>query len=196
MDKLENLKKRVQQLYREENPDRDEWVPWLREHHVPFVARKAREIALKVGANAELAEAAAWLHDIGDTVTARFASNHEAESLRIAREVMQEAGYSDKEIAVLVEDALPLHGCHDGKRPSSLEGKVLATADALAHLSTDFYVYATHVISRMSLEELKDWTLKKAARDFNDKICFDDVRESARPDYEVIKNLFSRSPVE
>lgn len=193
MAKLELLKSKVDELYLSNHPNQDKWVTWLHSCHLPFVARKAREIAQRVGADPDLAETAAWLHDIADTVMPRHSEGHEAESLRIARRVMQESGYSDKEIADLVDDALPLHGCHDGKRSATLEGKVMATADALAHLSTDFYVYAVYELSASSsLDDLKAWVLKKAERDFSSKICFDDVREEARPDYEVIKNLFSR----
>ncbi len=47
----------------------------------------------------------------------------------------------------------------------------------------------------MTLEEFKQWVLKKIERDFVHKICFDDIREAARQDYEIIKNLFSRPPV-
>jgi hypothetical protein len=69
----------------------------------------------------------------------------------------------------------------------------LSTADALAHLTTDFYVYATWAKGReMPLKALKEWTVKKATRDFEDKIRFDDVRERVRGDYERITTLFAR----
>lgn len=193
MNKLGLLKQKVAWLYMSQHPDRDIWASWLWEKHVPFVARKAHEVAVEVGANAELAEASAWLHDIADTITSRFSKDHESESQRLARQIMLECGYSQDDISTVVDDALPLHGCQGGKRPRSLEGKVLATADALAHLTTDYYQITARALTvRMNDREIKDWTLKKAARDFNDKICFDDIREETRPDYEMIHNLFSR----
>ncbi len=193
MNKLEKLKQRVAGLYQAKRPERDEWADWLWEYHVPVVAKYAHDVAVRVGANAQLAEAAAWLHDVADTVMERIDDRHEAHSLNMARQIMHEAGYSPDDISMLVDDALPLHSCRDHKRPRSLEGKVLATADALAHLKTDFYVYAAHALGEeMTLEQLKNWTVKKTARDFNDKICFDDIREETRKDYELIHELFSR----
>ena len=196
MNKLETLKSKVKSLYQTEVPGRADWADWIYDQHVPFVAAKAREIAKTHGADPELAEVAGLLHDIADIKMARKDEGHEAESLRIARQVMEECGYSKEQIELVVDDAIRFHSCHGSERPESLEGRALATADALAHLKTDFYVYASMMLSKeMSLEELKQWTLKKLERDLNHKIFFDDIRESARPDYEVIKNLFSRAPV-
>ncbi len=198
MNKLELLRQKVFWLYASQHPDRDAWATWLWEQHVPVVARKAHEVAIDVGANAELAEASAWLHDIADTIMPRFVDgreteNHSAESRRLARQIMLECGYPPDAIATVVDDALPLHGCRDGKHPRSLEGKVLATADALAHLTTDYYDIASRKISyRLKRKEIKDWVLKKADRDLNDKICFDEIREEVRADYERIHEIFSR----
>lgn len=58
--------------------------------------------------------AAALLHDIADAKMKRWEDGHEEESLRIARELMQASGFSDKDIATTVDDAIRLHGCHDG----------------------------------------------------------------------------------
>lgn len=60
----------------------------------------------------------------------RFADNHEEASLTMARELMQRAGFDETEIRLTVDDAIRLHGCHEGRIPASIEGKVLATADA------------------------------------------------------------------
>lgn len=195
MNKLENLKSKVASLYEAKDPNRDPWTDWLYDQHVRFVARNARSIAESHGANPDLAEAAGWLHDIADVKMLRREANHEAESLRIARQLMEESGYSEEEIALVVDDAVRLHSCHDGERPESREGQALATADALAHFQTDFYIFASQGFADRPLEQLKEWVLKKIDRDLNHKICFDDVRETVRHDYEVIKDLFSRAPV-
>jgi putative nucleotidyltransferase with HDIG domain len=197
MEKLQSLKKRVAELYQTRQPGRSAWTDWLFEEHVPYVAAKAREVAAVYGGNPDLAEAAGWLHDIADVKMDRHNDNHEQESLAMARQVMQECGYSDEEVSLVVDDAIRLHSCYDGIRPESAEGQALATADALAHLQTDFYIYATRALAGdMSLAEMKAWALKKIERDFTHKICYDAVREQARPDYEIIKNLFSRAPVQ
>lgn len=85
------------------------------------------------------------------------------------------------------------HGCRDGQIPESLEGKVMATADSIAHLQTDFYIFATWTKGKTNtLEEVKAWTLKKLERDFNDKILFAEIKAECREDYEGLKTLFGR----
>jgi len=107
---------------------------------------------------------------------------------------MAEFGYTDDEIALVVDDAIRYHSCHGDERPKSKEGLVLATADSLAHLQTNFYVFASWFFGKLDrdLDSLRDWVLKKIERDLNSKISFDDIREEARPDYEMLKRLFSR----
>lgn len=193
MERLQTLEQRVRDLYEEENPNRAKWANWLADNHVFVVADYASELAKRYGANEELARAAALLHDIADVKMKRDDPTHEEESLRMARELMQEAGYSEEEIKLTVDDAIRYHSCHGDERPASTEGKILATADSLAHLKTDFYVFATWALGRDStLEEIKSWVLKKIERDLNNKILFDDVREDVMPDYNLIKELFSR----
>lgn len=193
MERLQKLEQRVKELYEEDSPNRTEWASWLADNHVFVVADYATELAKSYGANEELARVAALLHDIADVKMKRSDETHEAESLRMARELMQEAGYSEEEIKLVVDDAIRYHSCYGDERPASKEGKILATADSLAHLKTDFYIFATQALGRENtLEEIKDWVLKKIDRDLNNKILFDDVREEAMPDYKLIKELFSR----
>ncbi|HSX00387.1 MAG TPA: HD domain-containing protein [Patescibacteria group bacterium] len=181
-------------LYEAKDPKRADWADWLWQNHVWLVAQYARQLAEQHGANGELAEASAWLHDIADTCMSRFDDTHEAVTLRIARDLLAESGYAEADIAVIVDDAILLHGCHEGRRPASMEGQILATADALAHLKTDFYVYAAWALGHegKDLASVKAYVLQKSARDFTQKICFDMIRTATRPDYDLIQQLFSR----
>lgn len=194
MARYDDLFKKVETLYMQKLDSRDDWADWLYPNHVLVVARSAGAIAERKGANVELAQVAALLHDVADIRMKRLEPGHEEESLKIAREVMQECGYSEEEIALVVDDAIRYHSCHGDERPASKEGLILATADSLAHLQTNFYVFATWSFGKLGrdLGFLIDWVLKKLERDLNNKISFDDIREEARPDYERIKELFSR----
>ena len=182
-------------MYEAKDPARADWADWLYEHHVFVVAARAKVLAQRYGADVELAQVAALLHDIADTKMKRFEAGHEEESLKIARECMQKSGYEPTEVSLVVDDAIKLHSCRNGQRPKSKEGLVLATADALAHVTTDYYIIATQILGRegATLEEIKAWVLKKNEKDFVKKICFDDVRKEVRPSYELIKALYSRS---
>lgn len=193
MSRIEQVRVRVQELYEHNDHNRDDWADWMYENHVPVVAAYARQLALKYEANEELSESAALLHDIADVQMARANPLHEQTSLDLARQVLTETGFSADEIALVVDDAIRWHSCHDGKKPKSKEGLILATADSLAHLKTDFYIYAAWAFGKTrTFQELKDWTLKKIERDLYGKISFEDERDDAKPDYEAIKRLFSR----
>ena len=193
MTKLDKLEEAVKKLYEAKNPERDGWADWMVDNHVFVVADYATGLANRFGANTDLARAAALLHDIADCNMSRMNPGHEAESLKIARELMVQSGYTEEEISLVVDDAIRYHSCHDGKFPDSIEGKILATADSMAHLKTNFYIYAAWAFGKTkTLQQLKEWVLKKIERDLNDKVFFDEAREELRPDYEIIKNLFSR----
>jgi putative nucleotidyltransferase with HDIG domain len=194
MKRLQKLEDRVKAVYQAKDSERDDWADWLAEHHVFVVADFASELAHKYGANEELSRIAALLHDIADAKMERKSEHHEEESLKIARELMQETGYNDTEIKLVVDDAIRYHSCHGDERPESIEGKILSTADSMAHLKTDFYIYATWAFGhdRRTLEEVKVWALKKIERDLNNKMFFDDIRQELVPDYDRIKALFSR----
>ena len=180
MSHIQNLRRAVQGLYEQKDPNRDDWADWLYENHVLWVAKKSRELAEKYAVNADIAEAAALIHDVADAVMARRDDNHESESLRLARELLVECGYHEAEIKIIVDDAARFHSCHDGHKPNSQEGLVLATADAMAHFQTSFYAYALWMRGRHDYDSLRAWALAKLERDYHDKIMYEDERAEVR----------------
>ncbi len=196
MKPIENLERMVCDLYEERRPERDSWSDWLYANHVIIVADYATELAPRFGAKADLTRAGALLHDIADSVMPRLADPeaHERRSLEIARELMKTAGFSGEEVALVVEDAIRYHSCHGDERPVSIEGKVLSTADSLAHLQTDFYAHAVWAFGHedKTLEFFKTWFAKKIERDYHIKIQFDEIREECREKYEMLKAVFAR----
>jgi putative nucleotidyltransferase with HDIG domain len=191
--KLKNLEKEVQALYESLNPSRDDWADWLYKNHVLVVYKFTEKLSKRFGANKEVAMAAALLHDIADAVMKRDSANHEAKSIEIAEELLRKPGFNESQVNLIINDVIRYHGCHNGESPKSIEGKVLATADALAHLKTDFYEFAARSLKDdFSPKEVKEWVLKKLDRDYLNKIQFEEIRREAKKDYEVIKELFSR----
>src|SRR5690606_3533747 len=105
------------------------------------------------------------LHDIADAKMSRFDEKHEETSLIMSRQLLEECGYAAEEIVLIVDDAIRYHSCYDGKIPNSLEGKVLAAADSLAHLTTNFYELATNALrGEKSPDQIRDWVLNKLNR--------------------------------
>ena len=191
MKKIELLREAVQNLYKQSLPDRDEWADWLYDNHVLWVAKMSRKLAEKYDADADLAEAAALLHDIADAKMPRRNDAHEEVSLGIARELLTNCGFDQNEITLVVDDAARYHSCHNGEKPESKEGLVLATADAMAHLQTGFYIYAVRNMTTKNLDEVTQWVLAKLERDYNKKIFFEDERKEVKPAYETLRTIFS-----
>ena len=192
MSRIDDVKEKVSELYRARSPHRAEWADWLFENHIFVVAENARRLSDRFGAKEDLAMAAAMLHDVADAVMLREDEKHEEESITIARRILSECAFSEEEISVIVADAIRFHGCHGTNLPQTLEGKVMATADAMAHLQTDFYDYSLRTMQgKEPMTEICEWALKKIERDYQKKIFFDDIRNEVIKDYERVKLLFT-----
>ncbi|MFZ1075112.1 MAG: HD domain-containing protein [Minisyncoccia bacterium] len=192
MERIEKLREEVKRLYEEKRFSRADWADWLYEGHVVLVGNEARKIAHEYGGSPELAEAAGLLHDVADAVMKREDPNHEQESFRIARELLQKTGFSDDEIAIIVDDAIAKHSCHGDVRPASLEGKAMAAADGVVHMTSNFYEFAENGnLGHLSSQKVAKWALPKIDRDFTNKIAYEDLRERVRPEYERLKAHFT-----
>ncbi len=193
-ERLSRLEKKVRDLYQSQNPNRDEWADWLYDNHVFVVAEGAKSVATRFGGNSELAYVAGMLHDIADTEMSRFDDAHEERSMEIARELLLSGGYSEAEVEIIVGDALENHSCRGGQQPETLEGKALASADATAHLKTNFYEFTTDFIRKRDGDNAKlAWVLPKIKRDFNTKIQYDEVRAEVRGHYESLRRKYQNA---
>lgn len=181
---LDTLRGLVQEQYAKKYPLREAWADWLYEHHVLWVADKTAEYCDRLGADKDIAVAAALLHDIADSVTARSDPTHEETSLEIARDLCAQAGYNSKQITVIVDDICVKHGCRDGVVPESEEGKIMAAADAAAHYMTDFFFHALSAGSANGDYAWQlNWMRKKIKRDFTEKIFHEEIRKQLEPYY-------------
>jgi putative nucleotidyltransferase with HDIG domain len=192
MSRLDALRKEVKALYEDKHPERADWADWLWEGHVRVVTEKAEAIAKRFGIDPELSQASALLHDIADATMKRENPKHGETSLQMAREMLAEHDFTEEEIAILVDDAIALHSCIDGKKPKNDIGRVLATADALAHLETDFYYFAAYMFGKQgkSFAEIRNWIQQKIERDYHDKICFPEIKKELEATYRFLHHAF------
>ena len=174
---------------------KEDFAQWMWKNHLQGVAHKTVELAKRFGANEDLAVAGAWLHDFGDAFVHRHSDEHEEVSVSKAKKVLLEAGYSGDETQEVLEVIIEPHSCKDGNIPTTIEGKILATADALAHLTTDFYVqYAwKHLPQNKSYDEFINWVNEKLDRDYNKKIFFEEIREEVKNRYRSLLEVFSKT---
>lgn len=194
MSRIAQLEALVTELYEQKHEGRADWADWLYKHHVFVVADYASELAAKYQIGPELPRAAALLHDCADAVMSRFDKRHTETTYDLSRSLLEKSSFTPAEITLIVDDAIARHSCRDGQLPASMEGKVLAVADAFAHFKTDYYLRAVEALLKTaSLDQSKQWVLKKIDRDYHDKIpCLPDEVSEIEHDYQLLKELFSR----
>jgi len=192
MQKLDTLKQIVHELYTVHNANADPWVDWAYPNHVLVVAGLAENIAKTQHADVERAVAGALLHDIADAVTVRRDPAHEAKSLALADELLRKSGFSEKDVVYIVDEIIKPHSCKE-LMPTTLEGKVVATADGAAHFLTDFYPLFCwrHYGGQDDYNAFKAWMFAKMEKDITKKFFFDDIKQQVLPRYEALKLIFS-----
>ena len=161
-------------------------------NHLPQVAHYALKLSQKYQADPDLAVAGAWLHDFGDAFVNRFHPNHLNITNQKAKDILNQVGYNSSEIKIILNDVLKYHSCKNNKLPQTIEGRVLATADALAHLQTDFYLQFAwmNLPKGKSFPEFIQWVNKKIDRDFNQKIFFPEEKKAITKRYQALKSVF------
>lgn len=101
--------------------------------HVERVWNLCRRIGTEEGANLEILEAAAYLHDVGRAE--EFSSGgvicHAALGARLARKILEKEGLPEDWIGAVVHCVEAHRFRGSGPRPQSLEAKVLFDADKL-----------------------------------------------------------------
>ncbi len=180
----------VQQAYASSEQD---FAQWMWQHHVPVVAAKALELSKEYSADADLAVAGAWLHDFGDVFVDRFDSKYAEITEREVKKILSAAGYTKTDIKRVILEVIAPHSCNDGHLPKTVEGKVLATADALAHLNTDFYLQFAwkHLPENKTYDEFRQWATQKIDRDFRVKIQFEDIQDELIGRYLSLRDVFA-----
>lgn len=180
----------VKKLYESSSREMGRWM-W--QNHVQWVAGKAAELAHKYGANVDKTFAAALLHDFGDVWMERSDEGFDEKSAFEAKQILMSAGFNDDETQEIIDHIIAPHSCYEGEPlPDLLEAQVMATADGLAHLLTDFYNQFEKLGQPTSdKDEFRKWASRKVERDYSRKLFFEDERNVAKKRYEELSRYFS-----
>ena len=192
MDKVAAIAKTTQEYYEKPNPVID-WNSWVFNGHVKVVDQWVMKISEKHPCDIEKTRVAAYLHDIAYAWTSKSDPTLDEQSYAKAREILSEH-YDSPDVDFII-DVISKHGAHGGPVAEPMEARVLAAADAMAHIMSDFYIELTwshYLFEDKTLDEYRAWVLKKIERDFTMKITFDDVKEIGRPRYEMLREMFTK----
>lgn len=191
MNRLAKVYEKVESIYL--SKDTRGMGRWMWNNHVNWVKDKAQVLAQKYQASEEKVMVAALLHDLADARYERGDAEFESWGETQAKQILIDTGFSNEEIDEIFEVIIKPHSCRPLNLPTTIEGKVLATADALFHLQTSFFAllcYKNRPENTSSFEEWQEWFSEKVERDFSNKIFFDDERKEAQPDFDALKRVF------
>lgn len=162
--------------------------------HVLCVAHHAEVIAKREGGDLDDVLCAAYLHDIAFAWLRKDDPACDVTSLRSARDILLAEGCDQEHARRIVDEIIAPHGMHDD-RPISLEAKILSTADAMAHLTTHFYLelcWHRYLFEHSSFEQFRTWVLEKIERDYRRKIHFEPERKHVTSSYESLRRIFQK----
>jgi len=152
--------------------------------HLSPVINYSKKLAKKYKAKMNVVWLSAIFHDI-----ARLddLEPHDEIGADRAYKILLKEG-ANEELAKEVRATILTHRCKKHK-PKTLEQKILATADAISHFKSPFYLWFSSTSKKPFKEQLRG-NLKKLERDFKKKIFFEDERKLVEKEYSVLKNWF------
>lgn len=157
-------------------------------HFVPMV-RHAVDLAEALGADKEVVELAAWLHDIGSIKYGR--EDHHLTGCELAAQKLTEIKYPEEKKAIIIKCIMNHRGSQKRKR-NSLEEKIIADADALSNFENIAGIFkAAFVYENKTQGEAKKSVRKKLERKW-EQLHFDRSKEIIKPKYNAVKILLER----
>jgi len=159
------------------------------QNHIVLVAKYSKLLAKQLGADEEIAETAAWLHDIMKIEGKK--EKHHVHGAEKAGKILKDMGYSDKKIKH-IQACILTHSSDTHYPPKTLEAKIVASADALSHFDNlAGLAYVAYSLRKLSREEGRIWLLQKFKTAWQ-KLCFPEARAMVKPKYEAIKELLKK----
>ena len=181
MDTIKDVSELVKaECFKETNPygAQNSW------EHMNHVARLSKSFAGDTGADEEIVELAAWLHD-WSAIQGFYEDHHERGSI-VAGEILEKLGYP-KDKTKHIQRCVFTHRSSKGIKPETVEAECVANADAIAHfLEIPDLLCSKHSDGGMTIKEVVDWLKAKLKRDLG-KITLDVAKEMVAPYHEATK---------
>jgi len=161
-------------------------------YHIKLVVKYALKLAKIKGADKEIVEIAAWLHDISWTENSKLGklNKHHIDSAKIAEKILRKLNYPEDKTKKVIECILCHRGIIKEFKPKSLEAKILRNATAMAHLETFLDLFAWNVKKR-GLENAIDYISKKLRRDWKRKVTLPEAKRMVKKYYEAARILIN-----
>lgn len=137
--------------------------------HIKYVVKNSIELAKKYGADVEIVELGALLHDIAMPSELGPREEHNVYGVQIADELLTQLNYPEDRKERVKECVLRHRGSKDLPR-NTIEEECVADADVLAHfdcIPSVFHLAFGKNELDLSIEEGTEFVKKKLERDYN-----------------------------
>lgn len=167
----------IRQLVKSE-ADEDDW-----KYHLVPVLNYSKKLAVLLGADEEIVELAALLHDIGRIRIGD--EDHDVTGAEEAEKILKQFNCPAEKIEA-IKHCVRSHRSRTDVLPQTLAAKIIANADAMAHfdiLPVFFYWRS----KKMSFEDTLKWVEDKMERNWNKKITLPEARAMIEEKYRAIR---------
>jgi len=153
--------------------------------HIVSVVKHAKILARKMGADEEIVELAALLHDYASVKDKNMYEEHHIYGAIEAEKLLQGLEYPQEKIEIIKDCIL----CHRGsvrKEQKTKEAVCVASADAMAHIDqVPSLLHLAYYQRGMDVKEGEEWVSRKIERSWN-KLC-PEAKEIMKEKYESAK---------
>jgi predicted hydrolase (HD superfamily) len=136
-------------------------------HHITQVVQNAKQLAKRLGADLEIVEIAALLHDYASVKDATLYKDHHLNSAIEAENILKRFDYPAEKINA-VKHCIETHRGSVYEQRRSLETDCVASADAMAHIqNVPALLYSAYIQRGMEIDEGIKWLRRKLERSWN-----------------------------
>lgn len=171
---IAKIEKEVEHLHLnvEGEPQRKKLLEHFWMHHIIPVVAYSLEMADRYGADKEIVHLGALLHDMA---LVEDAEPHDEIGAQKAFDFLI-INWAERETAEKVRDIVLRHRCKVYV-PETLEEKIVATADALAHFFPDFHGSGALEIAREDHAQMRILDIEKLEREYANKVFFENEKK-------------------
>jgi len=164
---IHNIERMVEQVCQQET-NIFGYTIWT--HHIVPVVQNAIQLAKILGADQEIVEIAALLHDFASVKDKNLYKDHHLNSAIEAEKILTSFDYPAEKIAA-VKHCIETHRGSIAEQRRSIEAECVASADAMAHIqNVPALLYSAYMQRGMDIDEGINWLRKKMQRSWKKMI--------------------------
>ncbi len=162
-------------------------------HHIVYVVQYGKLLAEQLGADAEIVELAALLHDYASIKDEALYRDHHLHGPLEAERILQELDYPEEKIHAVKQCIASHRASIDAERVTP-EAVCLASADAMAHIDqVPSLLYLAFVRFGMSIDEGTAWVREKLARSWQK--LYPEAQAIMKDTYEAAQVLLHKASI-